>query len=275
MNNNIKLADCHTHCEHSHDSFTPIESMIEKAIDMGVEYLAFTDHCDREYFYCNPKYRGIEQIDIDSHITNVLYLKEKYANKIDIALGIELGYSNDARQDYINDIALTDEWDIILNSIHVINGDDCYYKDFYDNRSQKQAYMEYLQSVLESVNSDIKFDVVTHIGYITRKAPFENPYLYYNDYKDLIDMILKGIIDKNVSLEVNTHSKNTGSAFLPHIEIIKRYIELGGDNFTFGSDAHTPDRICDKYSIVTDTLKNLGVKYLNIYKRRQINKIKI
>ena len=41
-------ADCHSHCEHSHDSNTPARVMLDGAIAKGAGYLALTDHCDRD-----------------------------------------------------------------------------------------------------------------------------------------------------------------------------------------------------------------------------------
>ena len=40
------LADYHMHCEFSDDSQTPMEQQIERAIELGVGEICFTDHVD-------------------------------------------------------------------------------------------------------------------------------------------------------------------------------------------------------------------------------------
>lgn len=265
------MVDCHTHCKHSHDSFVKPKIVIEEAIKKGMSYLAFTDHNDRDYLTIG----GMKQLNIPKHINEILKLKDEFAGKINIALGMECAYSKDAEEQYIKDLSLTDKWDIILNSVHTVDGLDTYFPAYFENKDKITAYSQYLVKVLESLNVKYSYDVVGHIGYVTRKSPFENTYMYYNDHKDLLDEILKTIINKNVSLELNTHCKGCQSNFIPHIEIIQRYLDLGGEDFTFGSDAHLPIRLCDNFDIVTDMLKSLNVKYLNIYMARQKIKVKI
>ena len=41
------IADGHTHCDHSHDSFVPAREMIENAIRLGASYMAMTSSLER------------------------------------------------------------------------------------------------------------------------------------------------------------------------------------------------------------------------------------
>lgn len=187
---------------------------------------------------------------------------------------MECGFSIASQNDYA--MLLKDkDFDIILNSVHSIDGIDCYYPEFFEGKSKKQAYEEYLIAILNSVRANFDYDVITHIGYVCRKAPFEDVSMNYGDFQDLLDCILQEIIKKGVSLELNTNNKGTNTNFLPYSSIVDRYIELGGEDFTYGSDAHRIDRICDKFDCVKDYLLSKNKKYLNIYKNRQKIKINI
>lgn len=269
------MIECHTHCSHSADSPTDIREMIEKAIALGTSYIAFTDHCDRDYLYNDSPDCGIRQIDINSHIKEVLEYREEYKDRIYVALGIELGFTEEAQKDYSNIIESCNEWDIILNSVHSVQGIDCYRPEFFDNLTKSEGYNKYLLAVLDSVKANYSFDVISHLGYVTRRAPFADKTLNYSEHKEIIDEILKAIINKGLSLELNTHAKSAGLTFLPNIDIIKRYIQLGGEEFTFGTDAHRVDRLGDSYNEVVDVMKSLGINYFNIYKKRKIEKVKI
>lgn len=263
------LSDSHTHCRHSHDTDYAPELMLNAAIAKGAEYYAFTDHDDRDYYYTLPEYGEMPQLDVENHIAEILELKKVYSDKIYVGLGIECSYAPNAYTRYIEDLNMTDEWDVILNSVHTVDGHDVYYPSYFELYGREHAYTRYLECVIESLNVPYPYDVIAHLGYVTRKAPYgENNSLTMHEFGDYIDVILKGIIDKGVSLEINTHAKNTGEDFLPNFEIVKRYIELGGKDFTFGSDAHQDYRVLDKFDIVRDALLSLGIKYLNVYKKR-------
>lgn len=269
------MIECHTHCSHSVDSSTDIRDMIDRAMQLGVKYIAFTDHCDGDYLYNNSPDKHTKQINLNSHIAEVLQCQREYKDKIYVALGIELGYTAEAQCDYKKVIDSTDEWDIIVNSIHTVLGIDCYRAEFFSNLSKREAYNKYLIAVLDSVKASYSYDVIAHLGYVIRRAPFADNTMVYGEHKDIIDAILNEIIYKNVSLELNTHTKSTEIMFLPSIEIIKRYIELGGKQFTFGTDAHGVDTIGRKYKETASIMKEIGVKYFNVYKKRNIEKIKI
>lgn len=267
--------DCHTHCKHSHDTDVEPELMIKAAIDAGFKYIAFTDHSDKDYKYILPEYGKMKQLDVKRHIQEILSLQEKYYGRIYVALGMECSYHKQCEIGYSNDLQFTDKWDIILNSIHTVNGHDIYYPSYYGDRKKKDTYAEYLMAVFDSLDTSTPYDVVAHIGYCARKAVYGDNYMKYADFSDIIDAILRKIINKDVSLELNTHAKFTGANFLPHKEIVERYIELGGSQFTYGSDAHAPERVGEGYKQVAQFLVDNGVNYLNIYKRRKAQKVKI
>ena len=43
--------------------------------------------------------------------------------------------------------------------------------------------------------------------------------------------------------EINTSGVDRAGDFLPSMDYLKRFRELGGEIITVGSDAHTPDRV--------------------------------
>lgn len=256
------MFDSHTHCRHSHDSKTDPRDMIEKAISMGMDYIAFTDHFDGELTLI-PEFNYIPQIALKRHFDELEHLQKEYEDKIYVALGIECGYMKEAEELYLGRLApyLTD---ITINSVHTIEYEDCYLPSYFEKRSKAQAYGAYLKAVRDSLDSIYPFDVVGHLGYVVRKSIYEDKALKYSDFADILDDILKTMIEKGKALEINSQGKGTGLDFLPTSEILLRYKELGGELITFGSDAHTLERLGEKYSLVTDFLKAHGFE--NIFK---------
>ena len=86
---------------------------------------------------------------------------------------------------------------------------------------------------------------------------------------------MKLIIEKDKTLEINTHVHKNGMEYLPENEILKRYYELGGRNITFSSDAHRASFICDKYELAKNVVKEIGFTEWTVYKKQKPFKIKI
>ena len=256
------MIDTHTHCTHSHDGKVGPEVMIDRAIELGMEYVALTDHYDAELTLL-PEFAFIRQIDLDRHFKELAELKERYAGKIQVGVGIECGYMKEADDIYLKTLAPFDI-DITINSVHTVEYEDCYLKSYFDKRTKYSAYEAYLKVVRESLDCPYHYDSVGHIGYVVRKSIYPDKNLYYADHADLIDDILKTLIAKGKALEVNSQSKGVYD-FLPTKEILLRYKELGGELLTFGSDAHLLERLGEKYSLVTDYLKSIGFKHVFKY----------
>lgn len=257
------MFDTHTHCIHSHDSKQDPEQLVTAAIDMGLDYLAVTDHYDGELTLL-PEFSHIPQIDLDNHFEVISSLKEKYRDKIQIGVGIECGYMKEADGIYLENLKKYDT-DIIINSVHTIEYEDCYEPSYFAKRTKHQAYYAYLKAVRDSIDAPYAYDSIGHIGYVIRKSTYEDTSLKYDEFKDIIDDILKAIIAKGKALELNSHSEGTGLDFLPSTEILARYKELGGELLTFGSDAHRINRLCANFDKVCEGAKNAGFKYLFKY----------
>ena len=120
------MIDTHTHCKHSHDSKEEPSAIIERAIELGMEYVAITDHYDGELTLL-PEFAFIRQIDLDNHFKELCALKEKYAEKIQVGVGIECGYMKEANDLYLHTLKPYDI-DFTINSVHTVEYEDCYLK---------------------------------------------------------------------------------------------------------------------------------------------------
>ena len=80
-----------------------------------------------------------------------------------------------------------------------------------------------------------------HLDYIVRYGRSIESYSY-STFSDLIDEILRELIDRGKGLELNMAGYKYGLGFgHPHPDILKRYRELGGEIVTVGSDGHRPE----------------------------------
>lgn len=250
------MTDSHLHTLYSHDGNATPEAVVEQAIKLGLDYIAFTDHIDRDYlFIC---YDCFCQIELQKYVEHILALKEKYAGKIKIALGAELGFLAEANDLYTKDIASAD-FDVILNSTHTVFGHDMFFPSFFEVAgTQRNAYEAYLKTIRKSLDAPYQYDIVSHIGYIQKNSPYEDNDLRYDDFSDIIDDILLTVIKYDKCIEVNSKINIRDTITMPNTEILKRYYALGGRKISFGSDAHHLSAIGHNYKTVAKLCADIG-----------------
>lgn len=261
----MDLIDYHLHTSFSNDCNVPMEDVIRNAISKGAKEIALTDHVD--YDYPNLKYSFL--INFDEYIVEFNKLKEKYNKEINMRLGIEIGYQPHI-EDKINQLISNFPFDFVICSSHTADKLDFLNGDFFIGKTQKNAYLRYFENVLYSVENFHNYDVYGHLDFIIRYGNYEKKFLSYLDYTDIVDAILKNIIESNHGIEVNTSGFRYGLGQThPQFDIVRRYKELGGEIITIGSDAHFTRDIFSNFEIVNAYLQSIGFKYIATFKQRK------
>lgn len=267
MLHNNNLSDFHIHSYFSSDSKAEPEDIIKTAIRLGLKRICFTDHNDYDY----PLENGnvVFQLDFDSYVAHIAQLRDKYSGKIDIYIGVEQGLQKHLCRridEYDKDGLL----DFIIGSSHLVYGQDPYYKEYWDNHSVNDSILNYFQSIADNINSCHNYDVYGHLDYIIRYAPNQDKDYNWKAYFDIIDDILKSLINNGKGIEINTAGLKYGlNEPNPCHGIVKRYKELGGEIITTGSDAHLPEHIAYDFNIISDYLTSAGFKYYTIFSKRK------
>ena len=261
-------SDYHTHCNFSTDSDSIPESMILGAIQKGITHFCLTDHMDLDY-PGTTKEQPLFEFNPQNYFETLRPLQEHYKNTIDFSIGIELGLRTN-RTDLNNTMfqLLVDyPFDFALGSIHLLDDKDPYYKTYWQEySSSKNILINYFNHLLTSIQQFDGFDALGHLDSIIRYIPD----FCGTEYKEVIDEILKLLIQKNKALEINTKGLISGlSCFHPKLEILTRYLELGGTLLTIGSDAHEPNAIGTQFQKAEELLLTCGIKGYYIYKNHQ------
>lgn len=82
------FSDFHIHTSFSGDSKTPPEAQIEAATRLGMDEICITDHHD----YATEHMTPIDfSLNIPAYLPAIGRLREKYAGRIRVSTGIELG----------------------------------------------------------------------------------------------------------------------------------------------------------------------------------------
>jgi histidinol-phosphatase (PHP family) len=260
------LSDTHVHSEFSSDSIEPMESIIEKAIHIGLKSICFTDHLDYDY----PNEYGYDfNLEIESYLDKLDYMIHKYGTKIDIRKGIELGLMPYLAERY-NEITSKYSFDYVIGSSHLIEKKDPYYPEFWFKKEEHSGYESYFQTIIDNIKSGCDFDCYGHIDYVVRYGPTKNTNYSYEVYADILDEVLTAIINTGKALEINTAGFKYGlGQFHPQTDVLERYLELGGELITIGSDAHKAEHLAYDFAKASEILKGLGVKQYAVFKDRK------
>lgn len=268
----MKPVDSHVHTRHSSDGRDPVRDIVAEAESKGLYYLATTDHLDLELkFGGNKTPIPWKHIDLDAYYAEWSEQADALAAKgspLKFRFGIEAGYGENVCGHYVETLAKY-PFDVVINSVHFVDGWDVYFPNAFFFKSRRRMYGGYLDNILKSLDAPYEYDIVAHIGYVTRNAPYINKKLSYSDFPDKFDAILHGIIERDKALEVNTHT-----TLFPTEEILRKYYEYGGRKISFGSDSHHAE-LCKDYAKTCELLKKIGFTHFSVFTRHCEEKVPI
>lgn len=262
------------HSFYSPDSNYPIETEIQDAIVLGMDEICFTDHVD----YCMKKVYIAERDEVidnqDSiydyvgdYYKNLLYLQDKYTDKISIKIGQEFGVQKQVLNKF-EKLYKSYDYDFILMSIHSINGEALWLPNFKEGRNQVDYNLQYYEELYNLVKSFKHYSVLAHLDVINRND--ENEPLDFQIIKPLVAEILKQAISDGKGIELNTSSARFGvKETTPSRDILKLYKDLGGEIITVGSDTHRPGQLGVGFKENIDVLKSIGFEYICTYNKQK------
>ena len=158
----------------------------------------------------------------------------------------------------------------MIGSVHLIHGQDPYYRTFFEGRSDEEAYQEAFQVTIENLKKVNSFDSLGHLDYVVRYGTHQAEEYSYKKYAEEIDEILEILIAQGKGLEMNMAGMKYGLGFPnPHPDVIRRYKELGGEIVTIGADAHRPEHIAFDYEQAREILISCGFSYYAEFKGRK------
>ena len=249
------IFDSHMHTKYSADSeMSPIDA-INRAEQLNIG-IVFTEHFD----YDLPG-------DIDFTFDPDKYFAEYRPLRSDrVRLGLEIGLRKSARS--VNDEFIKrGPFDQVIGSIHLVDDLDIYYPEYYVGKDKHEAYRRYFDAMIEE-SAVADYDILGHIDYICRAAPYDDPEIDYATFKDQIDQVLKTVVEREKVLELNTRRLNSRRAFKELFPIYQQYRELGGRYITIGSDAHKVEAVGNYFDAALELADALRLTVVTFVERR-------
>ena len=244
------MFDYHMHTRVSFDGHDTGLQMATAAKERGLKEICFTDHLD----YDPLGKMGVMAFDTDAY--NAEYSDLEIPG-LKIRRGVEFGMTVDNREQFRLDLQRR-PFDFVLGSIHFVDDLDVYYEDYWQDKTVFQAERRYLEATLDCVRLHEDFDVLAHLTYIakTHCHPAPRP-VPFDEHRELIDEILKVLVQKGKGMEMNSSGVDRCGGFLPTQGYFRRFKELGGQIVTIGSDAHQHHRVGQYSREACEILKDI------------------
>lgn len=258
--------DYHLHTIHSFDGDQTMDELCQRMLALGVQEICLTEHYEPGHPDPDCDVPPIWDVWFDE----IRQMRGRYP-QLTIRAGIEIG-DNPACRIQTMQMVDTQPFDFRLLSLHLVNHVDCYNREkYYAGKTRALAYREYAEAKAESICAWTDFDSAAHIGYVSRYAPWDGDQrpLQYEDAPDAFDAILRHLVAHDKCLEINSSSFDLLGGPMPSVSIIKRYIELGGEVFTFGSDGHRPAQDHANVDRARDLVRSLGGRYAATFDQRR------
>ena len=268
------MYDFHMHSHHSVDSKEPLEGIIHRCLELGLEGFALTDHANMR---SQAKYPMTQYIS--ESIADLAQAREKYAGQLEILTGVESA----AQADYpelFQQVMDLGQYDVVLGSVHtvpfenwckdnVFAKEDLRAEDVTADKLQRfsREYYRQVQRIAEFGRVNILCHVNLPYRYINGKYGWG---LDVNSHKEAVCAIFETIIPQGISLEINT--AGVGGTFndtLPSREILTWYRDMGGKMLTLGSDAHKAAHICNGFRETCQMLRDLGYDHTVGFRKQQ------
>ena len=228
------------------DGKNTAEEMVLAAIERGLTTIGISEH---GYTAFDPSY-CLSLGKTEEYKAEMRRLKEKYSEKIEVLLGIEL--------DALSDLD-TSDYDYVIGSAHYVRCGERYLPVDLSASEFEQICSEYFdgdyyafaEEYYKTVASlaDKKINIVGHIDLITkfnegnRLFDMENP-RYVKAAKSAIDTLLP----LKIPFEINTGAISRGYRTEPYpAKSLRDYIKQKGGTLILSSDAHAKENLCYKF----------------------------
>ncbi len=221
----------HTHTARCRHATGTEEEYVLQAIDGGLKVLGFSDHTP--FLFPDGYYTHIRMYpeELEGYVATVLALREKYADKIDIHLGLEVEYYPDRMADLRKLIAPYDIEYFLLGQHWCGNEQN----EIYNGRpTEDNAHLErYCSQCIEAMETGL-FTYLAHpdLMHFVGDPTF---------YRQQAERLCRGAIDNDMPLEINLAGILTERHY-PR-EDFWEIAGKAGCKVVIGSDAHAPENI--------------------------------
>ncbi len=237
----MELVNTHCHtgfCGHAEGS---VQEYVDEAARAGISTLAFTDHFPLSAAFDPDDYLSVLRKDMDAYRAAVMAAREA-TPQMEILFGVEMDYLG-ALEDRAFDQAELDSFDVILGSVHFVDGwpfDDPAQRDRWDEPGAVDGIWRRYGELWCEAASDgaLRFDIMSHPDLAKKFG-----YLPSFDLSALYDQMADAARAGGRMIELNTSGAYYACAEpFPAPDLLRAFARAGVP-CTVGTDAHAPANV--------------------------------
>ncbi|MCI6190245.1 MAG: histidinol-phosphatase [Clostridium sp.] len=251
----------HTHTYRCHHASGTEEDYIIEGIEKNLKVLGFSDHGP---FYDNRYGLRMDYCDLKEHVELLKNLREKYKEKIQIKIGLEIEY--DPREDDFYK-KLYDEYnlDYLILGQHFFMSKDKEMKNIYEVKDTLE-FIDYANSVVSAMDSGF-FRIIAHPDIF-----FVNDFPWDENSEKACDIIINATLERDFLLEFNANGLRRGLSVFkdgerypyPHAKFFEK-LSKTNIRVVINSDCHNPKQLWDKYMDLAHKMcKDLKINVVDI-----------
>lgn len=229
-----------------------LDELVAAAIDRGLDEIGIADHMP--LYYCDDPELAMRPDELPLYVEAVLEVKERFADRMTVRLGIEADYHPETMEMRARELAKY-PWDYVIGSVHILDGwvfDDPRRLEVYEGLDIDEFYERYLGAVADMVETGL-YDIVGHMD-LAKKFNFR-PGI---DLSPHYARILAKMAARRVCYEINTAGLRwPADEMYPDPAFVEMAHEMGVP-VTLGSDAHTPGDVARDFDMALDLLSEVG-----------------
>lgn len=253
------MKDGHVHTNYCpHGSLDSFDSYIQKALDLGLTEISFTEHfpLPTEFLDCYPQFNNggnMAQENLMLYFSDVSAIKEKYKDQIKINIGIELDYVEGYEKEIASMLNKFGEYiDDSLLSVHILKIKDEYFpidldQDIFNRMVEKagsiqNVYRIYYETIVKSMSSDLGIYKPKRIGHLNLIRLFSHQFITnYSEFPVIVELL--DLMKKDgYTIDYNISGKNRPSGIYIDDLLFRKILEHGIE-MIYGSDSHNSDNL--------------------------------
>jgi histidinol-phosphatase (PHP family) len=259
-------ADNHVHSQWSYDTTNEasMTGACERALDVGVPAVAFTEHLDFTRWATGdpgraaglePRHRSrIAPLDVTGYLAAIEDCRQRFPD-LRILSGVETGEPHLFAAS-AGAVVGSQQFDRILGSLHAVpvRGRLAGLPAMFGMFGPDEVLRRYFAELLRLVRGSDLFQVLAHLDFPRRYwPPSAGPY-EEKAFEDEYRAVLRALAESGRALEVNTKSP------LASVELLGWWRDEGGRAVSFGSDAHQDWRVGDRFDVAVDVVEAAGFR---------------
>jgi histidinol-phosphatase (PHP family) len=257
--------DNHVHTGWSWDtpSSATMARACERALALGLPAIAFTEHLDFTVWAPEDKattdglverhHAQYEPLDVEGYFAELAECRERFP-ELRIWSGIETGEPHLFGASVAAHLRHAPV-DRVLGSLHSLSADGVLYgvgRLLYDDADA--VMRRYLGEIVTMIETSDVFEVLAHVDFPRRYWPGGRHVYQEKDFEEEYRAVFRALAGTGRALEVNTTSP------LASVDQVRWFREEGGRAVSFGSDAHQPGNVGQRFDLAVDVVEAAGFR---------------